>query len=82
MKHKSKMCRIQIYNEAFKRKVIEEYLTTGISKVDLLKKYNIRTRSGIQRWIKDLGMSILIDRFNRIRLIKIWRTLIFGININ
>jgi transposase len=55
MKHKSKMCRIQIYDEAFKRKVIEEYLTSGISKVDLLRKYNIRTKSGIQRWMKRFG---------------------------
>ena len=43
------------YPEAFKRKVVEEYLSTGASKVSLLKKYDIRMRSGIQKWMRQLG---------------------------
>lgn len=43
------------YPEAFKKKVVEEYLITGVSKVSLLKKYDIRMRSGIQKWMKQLG---------------------------
>jgi hypothetical protein len=35
MEHQSEMRRIQIYDETFKRKVIDEYLTGGISKMDL-----------------------------------------------
>jgi transposase len=46
---------IQIYPEAFKRKVIEEYLAGGVSKMDLLRKYGIKTKSGIQRWMYSLG---------------------------
>jgi transposase-like protein len=57
MEHHSEMRRIQIYDEAFKRKVIDEYLAGGISKMDLLRKYNIRTKSGIQRWMKKFGYT-------------------------
>ena len=46
---------IQLYSEGFKRKVIEEYLSTGVAKMDLLRKYGIKTKSGIQRWMKRLG---------------------------
>ena len=46
---------IQIYPEQFKRKVIEEYLTGSCTKMDLLRKYGIKTKSGIQRWMKALG---------------------------
>jgi transposase-like protein len=57
MEHQSEMRRIQIYDEVFKRKVIDEYLAGGISKMDLLRKYNIRTKSGIQRWMKKFGYT-------------------------
>jgi transposase len=57
MEHQSEMRRIQIYDEAFKRKVIDEYLAGGISKMDLLRKYNIQTKSGIQRWMKKFGYT-------------------------
>jgi transposase len=48
---------IQIYPESFKRKVIEEYLHTGVTKMALLRKYGIKTKSGIQRWMKRLGYT-------------------------
>jgi transposase-like protein len=48
---------IQIYSEEFKRKVIDEYLSTGIPKMDLLRKYGIKTKSGIQRWMKKFGYT-------------------------
>ena len=47
--------RIQHYSEPFKRKVREEYLQTGQSKTYLLKKYDIRMKSGIQKWLRQLG---------------------------
>lgn len=43
------------YSELFKRKVIEEYLHSGQSKMSLLKKYDIKMKSGIQRWMQQLG---------------------------
>jgi transposase-like protein len=46
---------IQHYSESFKRKVCEEYLLTGHSKMSLLKKYDIRMKSGIQKWLRQLG---------------------------
>ena len=42
------------YDQAFKRKVIEEYLATGCSKMDLLRKYNIQFKSAIQTWMRVL----------------------------
>ncbi len=48
---------IQIYSEEFKRRVIEEYLSTGVLKMDLLRKYGIKTKSGIQRWMKKFGYT-------------------------
>ena len=33
----------------------EEYLLTGQSKMSLLKKYDIRMKSGIQKWLRQLG---------------------------
>ena len=49
---------IQIYPEAFKRKVVEEYLSGTCSKMDLLRKYGIKTKSGIQRWMKSLNAFV------------------------
>jgi transposase len=46
---------IQVYSEAFRRKVIEEYLSTDVSKMFLLRKYNIKMKCGIQRWMKLYG---------------------------
>ncbi|HTK22446.1 MAG TPA: hypothetical protein VL442_23170 [Mucilaginibacter sp.] len=45
----------QVFNEAFKRKVCDEYLRTGVPKTHLLAKYNIKYRSAIQVWLKQLG---------------------------
>lgn len=43
------------YTVDFKRKVIEEYLSTGCSKMSLLRKYNIQFKSAIQHWMRVLG---------------------------
>jgi transposase-like protein len=45
----------QMFDESFKRMVIEEYLATRCSKMELLKKYNIHFKSAIQTWMKKLG---------------------------
>lgn len=45
------------YDRAFKRKVIEEYLATGCSKMYLLRKYDIQFKSAIQTWMRILGYS-------------------------
>ena len=43
---------MQTYSEEFKRAVCAEYLTGDVSKVSLLKKYNIRYQSTIQQWLR------------------------------
>lgn len=43
------------YSEVFKRKVCEEYLNTSCTKVYLLRKYNIKFRSAVQYWLRELG---------------------------
>ncbi len=45
----------QMFDESFKRMVIEEYLTTKCNKMDLLRKYNIHFKSAIQTWMRKLG---------------------------
>ena len=45
------------YDRDFKRKVIEEYLATGCSKMYLLRKYNIQFKSAIQTWMRVLGYT-------------------------
>ena len=45
------------YEEGFKRKVIEEYLSTGCSKMSLLRKYDIPFKSAIQTWMRILGYN-------------------------
>lgn len=45
------------YEVAFKRKVIEEYLGTGCSKMSLLSKYNIAFKSALQTWMRILGYT-------------------------
>ncbi len=53
--HKVKGKVIQQYSEKFKRQVCEEYLRTGQTKKSLLNKYDIRMKSGIQTWLRQLG---------------------------
>jgi transposase len=43
------------YSEEFKRQIVEEYFSTGVSKDFLQHKYDIRAKSGILRWIRSLG---------------------------
>lgn len=45
----------QMFDEPFKRMVIEEYLATKCNKTELLRKYNIHFKSAIQTWMKRLG---------------------------
>ena len=45
----------QQYDESFKRMVIEEYLSSRCSKMELLRKYNIHFKSAINTWMKRLG---------------------------
>lgn len=45
------------YDVSFKRMVIEEYLSTGCTKVYLLKKYGITFKSAIQTWMRVLGYT-------------------------
>jgi len=47
----------QMFDETFKRKVIEEYLETGCCKMELLRKYNIGFKSAIQTWMRRLGYT-------------------------
>ena|SRR2546428_750470 len=56
MKVKTKRA-TQYYSEAFKRTVIEDYLPTGSSKMSLLRKYDIRMKSGTQKWMQQLGYT-------------------------
>jgi len=43
------------YDRSFKKKVINEYLVTGCTKMFLIRKYNIQFKSAIQTWMRVLG---------------------------
>jgi hypothetical protein len=58
----------QIFNAAFKRKVCDEYLRTGVAKTSLLAKYNIKYRSAIQTWLKQLGY---VDIYQKVAYLDI-----------
>ena len=45
----------QMFDESFKRMVIEEYLSSKCNKMELLRKYNIHFKSAIQTWMRKLG---------------------------
>ena len=45
------------YKRSFKKKIIEEYLSTGCTKMFLLRKYNIQFKSAIQTWMRILGYT-------------------------
>lgn len=47
----------QMFDETFKRKVIEEYLRGGINQAELRRKYNIRFGGAIRAWMSKLGYS-------------------------
>ena len=47
----------QMFDDSFKRKVIEEYLSTGCTKIELQRKYNIRFKSAIITWMGKMGYA-------------------------
>lgn len=61
----------QMFDESFKRMVIEEYLATKCNKMELLRKYNIHFKSAIQTWMRRLGY----EDTHRSQKIKFDRTL-------
>ncbi len=61
----------QMFDESFKRMVIEEYLATKCNKTELLRKYNIHFKSAIQTWMRKLGY----DDIHRSQKLKFDETL-------
>jgi transposase len=59
------------YDREFKRKVIEEYLATGCTKMFLLRKYQIRFKSAIQTWMRVLGYRIAATEYQKVKFEKI-----------
>lgn len=53
------------YDRQFKTQVIQEYLTTGCTKMSLLRKYNIQFKSAIQTWMRILGYNDPYDQQQR-----------------
>jgi transposase len=52
------MVRRKVYSLAFKRMVVQEYLTSDHSSRFLTKKYGIRSPSAIQKWMRSLGYEV------------------------
>jgi len=45
----------RLYTEAFKGKVVQDYLTSGLSQKAILRKYDIGSHTAIQRWVGQFG---------------------------
>ena len=56
-KHKVGTNNRNYFSEAFKRRIIEEYLKTGEAKEQIQMRHGIRGNSSIQKWMKILGYS-------------------------
>jgi len=56
----------RIYDDQFKHQVISEYLKTKCSKMSLLRKYDIHSKSAVQRWMKKYGyQDIYQEKINK-----------------
>lgn len=56
----------RIYDNQFKHQVISEYLETKCSKMSLLRKYDIHSKSAVQRWMKKYGyQDIYQEKINK-----------------
>lgn len=47
---------IRTYTDEFKMQVVQEYLNTQASQVELLAKYSIGGRSSIVKWMRKFGL--------------------------
>lgn len=54
---KAKTRTSQIYDDSFKRKVVDEFLKGKLTKIELRRKYNIGGKSAILTWMRQLGYS-------------------------
>jgi transposase-like protein len=48
---------VNIYTDDFKLMVVQDYLSSGISKEELKRKYNFTGCNNIYRWIRKFGLS-------------------------
>jgi len=46
-----------VFSERFKREIIEEYIETGATKASIQAKYGIKSKCGIQKWMRKLGYA-------------------------
>lgn len=56
------------YSEAFKRNVIDEYLTSGSPKLFIQRKHGIKFKSAIVTWMKQLGY---VDAFEKVSILRL-----------
>lgn len=47
----------QIYDDSFRRKVVDEFLEGKLTKIELRRKYNIGGKSAILTWMRQLGYA-------------------------
>jgi transposase-like protein len=57
----------QIYDDAFRRKVVDEYLKGKLNKKELSVKYHIGGKSAILSWMRQMGYSNVNSRAKRIK---------------
>jgi transposase len=45
------------FTDEFKRKIVSEYIESELSKTEILAKYQIKSNSAIQSWMRKFGVS-------------------------
>ena len=49
------------FQDDFKLRVVQEYLSTGISQTELKKKYNFGGNNNISNWMRKFGLTTLSE---------------------
>ena len=47
---------VKLYSDDFKYQVVQEYLSSDLSQVELLDKYSIKGKSSITYWMRKFGL--------------------------
>ena len=58
--HNTTICTLPRYTKIERYKIILEYLTTSISQADISKKYKIKWRSNMAKWLNNVEKELVL----------------------
>lgn len=51
------MKKVNVFTDEFKWRVVQEYLNSNLTQVEILEKYSIGGRSSISKWMRKFGLK-------------------------